>query len=135
MKPLVVSAAISLTLAACAPTVSSSSSSATALAPRSHFGHFTMRMTFYPAPQKEGPERISVAVTDHTGSRVDHAVVKGALYLPAMSAPGPTVTFRGDGRGTYWAETKLTYRTLWIFDVTATAGEKSGTAEFDQEVR
>jgi len=42
---------------------------------------------------------------------------------------------RGDGRGTYWAETKLTYRTLWIFDVTATAGEKSGTAEFDQEVR
>lgn len=61
--------------------------------------------------------------------------MKAATYLPATSVPGPKLTFRGDGHGAYWMEMKLAYRTLWIFDVTATVGEKSGTAEFDQEVK
>lgn len=78
MKRLVASAAISLTLAACVPATSSPSASATVLAPRSHFGRFTMRMTFRPAPPKAGFEKISVTVTDPSGSGVDDAVVTAA---------------------------------------------------------
>ena len=130
---------LALSLAGCGSSASSSSSSssssATALAPTSSSGAYAMTMSFDPSPPKEGNETISISVKDGSGNAVKGAVVKATTTMPAMSMSGPALTFQDNGDGTYSAVTNMNYRTKWVLDVKATASGKSGTAEFEQDVK
>jgi hypothetical protein len=132
MKKLVASVGLALMLAGCGSSTSSSSS--TALNPASSSGDFTLTMTFEPSPPKQGNETISISVKD-AGSAVKGAIVKAATNMPAMSMSGPALTFQDNGDGTYSAVTNMNYQTKWVLDVKVTAGEKSGSAEFEKDVK
>lgn len=135
MKPLLVSVALTLALVGCGSGGSSSSSSATTLTPASSSGEFTMTMSFDPAPPKQGNETISISVKDASGNAVKGARLKATTKMPAMSMAGPALAFQDNGDGTYSAETNMNYQTKWVLDVRASAGGKSGTAEFEQDVK
>ena len=137
MKKAVVSVALTLALIGCGSggSSSSSASSATTLTPASSSGDFTMTMSFDPAPPKQGNETISISVKDASGNAVKGAVVKATTTMPAMSMSGPALAFQDNGDGTYSVATNMNYKTKWVLDVKATAGGKSGTAEFDQDVK
>ena len=129
--------ALALWLAGCGSSASSSSSSsvATTLAPTSSSGAYAMTMSFDPSPPKEGNDTISISVKDESGNAVKGAVVKATTNMPAMSMSGPALTFQDNGDGTYSAVTNMNYQTKWVLDVKATASGKSGTAEFEQDVK
>jgi hypothetical protein len=55
--------------------------------------------------------------------------------MPAMSMAGPTLTATDNGDGTYAAQTNLNYATKWTFDVSVSAGGKSGTAHVTEDVK
>jgi hypothetical protein len=135
MKPLFFSVALTLALVGCVSGGSSSSSSATTLTPASSSGDFTLTMSFDPSPPKQGSETISISVKDASGSAVKGASVKATTKMPAMSMAGPALAFQDKGDGKYSAVTNMNYQTKWVLDVQASGGGKSGTAEFDQDVK
>ena len=136
MKKISVSVAFAIALSGCGSSGSSStSSSATTLTPASSSGDYSMTMTFDPSPPKQGSETISISVKDASGIAVKGAAVKATTTMPAMSMSGPALVFQDNGDGTYTAVTNMNYQTKWVLDVIATAVGKSGTAEFDQDVK
>jgi hypothetical protein len=99
--------------------------------------HDTLRVsaTFNPAPPKKGSETITVTVKDANGKPVKGATVKIASSMPSMSMGGPSLTARETVPGTYSAKANLAFATTWVFDVSASAGGKSGHTHLSADVK
>jgi nitrogen fixation protein FixH len=92
-------------------------------------------VTFNPAPPRKGSETITVMIKDAHGKPVKGATVKIASRMPSMSMGGPTLAARETTAGTYPAKANLTFATTWVFDVSASAGSKSGHARVSADVK
>jgi len=79
-------------------------------------------------PPAVGPAALTVTVTDATGAAVDGATVTAFADMPSMghgTPAKPTVTAKGNGL----YEVRFTFNMpgYWEVDITATAGERTGT--------
>lgn len=130
---LLVSVVLVATLAAC--TSKSETSSNTTATQAQTAGPFAVAAQFSPDPPKQGPETITVTVKDASGTAVKGASVKIVTKMPTMSMAGPKLAATDNGDGTYAAQTNLNYATQWVFDISVSAGGKSGVAHVTQDVK
>lgn len=133
-RRLIVSAALIATLAACS-SKSDTSTSTTTTSRAQTAGDFSVATQFASDPPKQGPQTITVTVKDASGTPVKGATVKIGSKMPSMSMAGPSLVATDNGDGTYAAQTNLNYATQWVFDVSVSAGGKSGTAHVTQDVK
>ena len=94
----------------------------------------SLSTAFSPDPPKQGPQTITVTLTDASGTPVKGADVKISTTMPAMSMTGPTVTGSDNGDGTYTAHMKLNYATNWNFAVSAAANGNRATSTVSRDV-
>ncbi|MDQ6943176.1 MAG: FixH family protein [Candidatus Eremiobacteraeota bacterium] len=113
----------------------SDTSSSTTAAQAQTVGPFSVATQFAPDPPKQGPETITVTVKDAGGNPVKGASVKIVTKMPTMSMSGPTLTTTDNGDGTYAAQTNLNYATQWTFDISVSAGARSGVARVVEDVK
>ena len=132
-RRLLVSLVLVATVTACASKSETSSSTTTTQAQTA--GPFSVATQFSTDPPKQGPETITVTVKDASGNPVKGATVKIVTKMPSMSMSGPTLAATDNGDGTYAAQTNLNYATQWTFDVSVSAGGKSGIAHVTQDVK
>ena len=130
---LLVSFVLVATIAAC--TSKSETSSSTTAMQAQIAGPFSVATQFSPEPPKQGPETITVTVKDASGTAIKGATVKIVTKMPTMSMTGPMLAATDNGDGTYAAQTNLNYATQWTFDVSVSAGGKSGVAHVTQDVK
>ena len=91
--------------------------------------------TFAPDPPTQGPETITVTLTDASGAPVKGAAVRISSSMPAMSMTGPTVTGSDNGDGTYTAHMKLSYATSWKFAIAATVNGNKAASVVTKDVK
>jgi len=130
-KIAVLGALAALWVASCAP----SGNSGGAQAPTSSTGDLAMTIAFDPSPPKQGSETITISLKDASGSATKGATVRIATKMPDMGMTGPAMSAQDNGDGTYSAVANFTYQTKWVFDVTASFGGKSSSAEFMNNVK
>lgn len=94
-----------------------------------------LRTTFSPDPPKQGPETITVTLTDTNGAPIKGADVKISTTMPAMSMTGPAVTGADNGDGTYTAHLRLNYATGWQFAVSAATNGNRAMAVVSKDVQ
>ena len=128
-------ALISLTATLWIVGCSASGGSSGAQTPASATGDLAMTIAFSPSPPKQGNETITISLKDAGGSAAKGATVRIATKMPDMAMTGPTILAQDNGDGTYSAVANLSYQTKWVFDVTASFGGKSSSAEFVNEVK
>ncbi len=133
MIPRLLSFVLVATIAAC--TSKSETSSSTTTTQAQIAGPFSVATQFSPEPPKQGPETITVTVKDASGTAIKGATVKIVTKMPTMSMTGPTLAATDNGDGTYAAQMNLNYATQWTFDVSVSAGGKSGIAHVTQDVK
>lgn len=131
IRTFALSAILVVSLAACSSKTDTSSTTS----PGQTAGDFTVATQFSPDPPKQGPETITVAVKDASGSPVNGATVKISSTMPAMSMTGPTLSATDNGDGTYSAQTNLNYATQWKFDIAVSASGKSGIAHVTEDIK
>ncbi len=98
-------------------------------------GNLRVTMAFAPDPPRKGSDILTVTLKDGTGAPVKGAIVKVDTTMPSMSMPGPSMTARNNGDGTYSARLALQYATRWQFAVSATASGKTATAHVTADVK
>ena len=124
MKRLLALVAIALVAAGCAGKADKAQTGAP----------LNVATAFSPDPPKQGPETITITLTDASGAPVRGADVKISTKMPAMSMTGPTVTGSDNGDGTYTAHIRLNYATGWQFATSAAANGNRATSTVSRDV-
>lgn len=98
-------------------------------------GDFSMKLSFEPAPPKQGSETLTLTLIDASGNPVKGAMVTMDTKMPDMQMSGPSLRLQDNGDGTYSGVANLTYQTKWVFTARATSQGKSGSADFVEDVK
>ncbi len=98
-------------------------------------GPLSVVLSFAPNPPVKGLDTLTVTVRDANGNPVVGAAVRIKTTMPMMSMSGPTFMPKDKGAGGYAVRGNLQYATTWVFEVTATANDATGTARITQNVK
>jgi hypothetical protein len=98
-------------------------------------GDFSMKLSFEPAPPKQGSETFTVTLTDASGNPVKGATVTIDTTMPDMQMSGPSLHLQDNDDGSYSGVANLAYQTKWVFTARAARQEKRGSAEFVENIK
>ena len=98
-------------------------------------GKLSVSATFNPSPPKQGMETIIVRVKDASGKPFKGARVRVASDMPAMSMGGPTISAHDNGNGSYAAKINLNFATMWMFNISASAGKRKGSTQLHADIK